>query len=89
MVFIMMQLRDMNRKVRKSAVAYVDGFDFPDFILKAPVGRYDGNIYESYFDMVKDYGHFGESGTPSIASYWKTLVAPTLKSKPKTPTAKL
>ncbi|RKP26128.1 acyl-CoA dehydrogenase/oxidase C-terminal [Syncephalis pseudoplumigaleata] len=31
--------------LRKDAVPLVDAWGFPDFIIKAPIGRYDGNIY--------------------------------------------
>jgi acyl-CoA oxidase len=68
--------------VRADAVGLVDGFDFPDFILKAPVGRYDGNIYEAYFSMVRDYGDFGGGQAASVAPYWDKLIAPILASVP-------
>jgi acyl-CoA oxidase len=33
------------KTLRKDAVALVDAFGYPDFVLKAPIGRYNGDIY--------------------------------------------
>lgn len=35
--------------LRGDAVALVDSMGFPDFILKAPIGRFDGDIYTGIF----------------------------------------
>ena len=34
---------------RPEAVALVDAFDYSDFVLNSPLGRYDGNVYEALF----------------------------------------
>ena len=36
---------DLCRKTRKEVIPLVDAWAVPDFILKAPLGRYDGDIY--------------------------------------------
>jgi acyl-CoA oxidase len=33
--------------LRTDAVPLVDAWAFPDFVIKAPIGRYDGDIYSS------------------------------------------
>lgn len=33
--------------MRKDVVGLTDGFGLPDFVLKAPIARYDGDIYQS------------------------------------------
>ncbi|KAJ3115768.1 fatty-acyl coenzyme A oxidase [Phlyctochytrium bullatum] len=38
---------------RKDVISFVDAFGFPDFIIMAPIGREDGDIYRSYFETVK------------------------------------
>ncbi|KAJ3342254.1 Peroxisomal acyl-coenzyme A oxidase 1 [Entophlyctis luteolus] len=38
--------------LRHDVVGLTDAFGFPDFILKAPIGRYDGDIYRQYFTTV-------------------------------------
>jgi acyl-CoA oxidase len=34
------------REVRPNAVALVDAFKFPDYLLNSSLGRYDGNVYK-------------------------------------------
>ncbi|KAJ3255472.1 fatty-acyl coenzyme A oxidase [Borealophlyctis nickersoniae] len=56
---------------RRDVVGLMDAFGRPDFILKSPLGRYDGDIYNAYFDVVtKAPGCYGP------ASYWDTEVKP-------------
>ncbi|KAI9258243.1 hypothetical protein BY458DRAFT_441011 [Sporodiniella umbellata] len=40
------------KSLRSQVIGLTDAFGFPDFILKAPIARYDGNIYQAYFDTV-------------------------------------
>lgn len=40
----------MCREVRKRAILFTDALGIPDFVLKAPVGCYDGDIYRKYFE---------------------------------------
>jgi len=43
---------DLCRKTRKEAIPLVDAWAIPDFILKAPFGRYDGDIYRGIIHRV-------------------------------------
>ncbi|KAI8064400.1 acyl-CoA dehydrogenase/oxidase [Gongronella butleri] len=43
---------DLNKSLRPQMIGLTDAFGHPDFVLKAPIAKYDGNIYESYFDTV-------------------------------------
>ncbi|KAG0048779.1 acyl-Coenzyme A oxidase [Gryganskiella cystojenkinii] len=43
---------DQCKDLRKDAVALVDAWVIPDFVLKAPIGKYDGDIYPAYFAAV-------------------------------------
>ncbi len=36
---------ELCKEVRKECIPLVDSWGFPDFVLKAPLGKYDGNIY--------------------------------------------
>ncbi|KAJ2552935.1 fatty-acyl coenzyme A oxidase, partial [Coemansia sp. RSA 1933] len=38
--------------VRKDAVPLTDAFGYTDYMVNSPLGRYDGNVYEKYFDIV-------------------------------------
>ncbi|KAJ1918908.1 fatty-acyl coenzyme A oxidase [Tieghemiomyces parasiticus] len=40
-------------QVRQDAVSLVDAFNYSDYIVNSPLGRYDGNIYEAYFNLVR------------------------------------
>lgn len=40
-------------EIRKQAVPLVDSFALTDWMLKSPLGRYDGAIYSAYLDRVK------------------------------------
>lgn len=39
------------REVRKDAVLLTDALAIPDYVLKAPFGAYDGDIYRKYFEV--------------------------------------
>jgi len=60
-------------QLRRDAVGLVDAFGFPDFFLRSPLGRYDGNVYENYLATVSSspYQH-------SRAPYWDQLIKPLL-----------
>jgi acyl-CoA oxidase len=40
-------------EIRPDCVTLVDSFDFPDYVLKSSIGRYDGNVYEALFDAAQ------------------------------------
>ena len=40
--------------LRPDAVALVDAFDWHDDTLASALGRYDGKVYESLFEMAKN-----------------------------------
>jgi acyl-CoA oxidase len=64
--------QEMAKKMRKNAALLVDAFAFPDFVLKSPLARFDGNIYEPYFEMVK------RANTEKVAPYWASEIATAL-----------
>ncbi|CAJ0834537.1 1120_t:CDS:2, partial [Entrophospora sp. SA101] len=39
--------------LREQVMPLVDAWGLPDFVIKAPSGRYDGDIYTAYFDVVR------------------------------------
>eukprot|EP01080_Neovahlkampfia_damariscottae_P004627 gene4627-8200_t len=40
-------------ELKNDVVVLVDAFDLPDFIIKSEFGKFDGNIYENYFNKIK------------------------------------
>ncbi|KAJ2159592.1 fatty-acyl coenzyme A oxidase [Coemansia sp. RSA 552] len=45
-------VNDACASVRKDAVPLTDAFDYSDYVINSPLGRYDGNVYEKYFELV-------------------------------------
>ncbi|CEG71334.1 Putative Acyl-coenzyme A oxidase [Rhizopus microsporus] len=43
---------DMCKSLRYQVIGLTDGFGIPDFVLKAPIAKYDGDIYQTYFDTL-------------------------------------
>ena len=62
----------LNKRVRKFAIPLVDAFAIPDFILISPLGKYDGNIYNSYLDAIKN----SRGGSDITPPYWEQIVKP-------------
>uniref|UniRef100_A0A1L8DZ32 Acyl-coenzyme A oxidase n=1 Tax=Nyssomyia neivai TaxID=330878 RepID=A0A1L8DZ32_9DIPT len=44
------RLEGVLERIRPNAVAIVDGFDFPDEVLRSALGAYDGNVYERIYE---------------------------------------
>lgn len=63
------------KQLRPNAVPLVDALNIPDWILKAPIGRYDGNIYENYFRTILE-STTADTVHGGTTPYWSTEVAP-------------
>lgn len=76
MDWIRAQVTVLCKTVRKDAIPITDAFNFSDFIMNSPLGRYDGNIYESYFNLVSS------AHKPAvIPPYFQSTVYPVLNRK--------
>ncbi|KAI8819816.1 acyl-CoA dehydrogenase/oxidase C-terminal [Fimicolochytrium jonesii] len=64
------------KEVRHQAIPLTDAFNYSDFMLNSPLGRYDGNAYEAYFGMVQQAHKAG-----AVPSYFKTETYPLLHRK--------
>ncbi|KAI7903339.1 acyl-CoA dehydrogenase/oxidase [Cokeromyces recurvatus] len=63
---------ELCKSLRKQVIGLTDGFGFPDFILKAPIAKYDGDIYQTYIDTLLTAPK--STGIPSYhAKYIKPL----------------
>lgn len=38
--------------MRNEVIGLTDGFGLPDFVLKAPIAKYDGNIYQGKITLI-------------------------------------
>jgi len=73
-LFIREAVIELSKALRPEAVPLVDGFDIPEFALKSPFGRYDGDVFLHFFQEIKNQ-------PPNPIKYWKELVAPWTSSK--------
>jgi acyl-CoA oxidase len=42
---------ELCKSLRTQVIGLTDGFGFPDFVLKAPIAKYDGDIYQSKLSL--------------------------------------
>ncbi|KEI39451.1 uncharacterized protein L969DRAFT_48519, partial [Mixia osmundae IAM 14324] len=63
-------------ELRKSIVSLVDAFNFSDFIVNSPFGRYDGDVYTSYFRQVR-----AANPPQPVHPYFERLIKPLLERK--------
>jgi acyl-CoA oxidase len=68
------QSHGLAKSIRSNAALLCDSFAFPDYVIKAPLGRYDGDIYQPYFNMVKAANH------EKITPYWISQIKPLFSS---------
>ncbi len=61
----------LSRQVRQDAAALIDAWDLPDWIVRAPLGAADCNIYARYFAAVT-----AAPGGLDRAPYWQSEIAP-------------
>ena len=67
------QVNVLCKRVRQDAVALTDSFALTDYIINSPLGRYNGDVYESYFKMV-------QSAHPpaQVPAYFEREISPML-----------
>eukprot|EP01130_Rhizamoeba_saxonica_P016042 TRINITY_DN7336_c0_g1_i1.p1 TRINITY_DN7336_c0_g1~~TRINITY_DN7336_c0_g1_i1.p1 ORF type:complete len:719 (+),score=148.75 TRINITY_DN7336_c0_g1_i1:30-2159(+) len=63
--------------IREVSVPLVDAFNFPDFLLRSPLGRKDGNLYASYMEMVKQ----APENAYKVAPYFEELIKPMVNAQ--------
>jgi acyl-CoA oxidase len=58
-------------KIRNNAIGFVDALSLPDWLIKAPIGAYDGKIYSKYFQTVVE-----APNSLGVPHYWKQHIKP-------------
>ncbi|KAF9332030.1 fatty-acyl coenzyme A oxidase [Podila minutissima] len=53
MDFVRAQVNVFCREVRQEYIPLIDAFNYTDYMINSPLGVYDGNVYEKYFEQVK------------------------------------
>ena len=73
MDWIRSSVSSLCKTVRADSIPLTDSFNFSDFIINSPLGRYDGNIYESYFNLVQS------AHKPAVVPpYFQSVIHPLL-----------
>ncbi|RIA93753.1 hypothetical protein C1645_690450 [Glomus cerebriforme] len=57
------------KEIRKECIPLVDSWGFPDFILKAPLGKYDGDVYPAFLNTIK-----AAPDCIGVPSYWEKYI---------------
>lgn len=73
MDWIRAAVSELAKEVRKDAIPLTDAFNLSDYMVNSPLGRHDGNVYESYFDMINKAHKPG-----AVPSYFPTEIYPLL-----------
>jgi acyl-CoA oxidase len=70
------QVKTLCTEIRKDVIPLVDSFGFSDYVVNSPLGRYDGDVYTAYFDLV-------QRNNPPVhpPPYFESLIKPLLQSK--------
>ncbi|KAI9199240.1 acyl-CoA dehydrogenase/oxidase C-terminal [Polychytrium aggregatum] len=70
------KVSELCKIVRNDAIALCDSFNFSDYVINSPLGRYDGNIYEAYFNTVNRAHKAG-----AVPKYFDREIYPLLHRK--------
>lgn len=73
---IQSQVLKLCQNLRPQAVNLVDSFGFTDYVINSPLGRYDGDIYRAYFDLVRQ-----NNPQETRPAYFKSVLEPLLTAK--------
>ncbi|KAF9952078.1 fatty-acyl coenzyme A oxidase [Modicella reniformis] len=60
MDYVRAQVNVLCREVRQEYIPLIDAFNYTDYMINSPLGVYDGNVYEKYFDHVKRQNPVGQ-----------------------------
>ena len=69
------------KQVRPNVVGLTDSFQMSDMMINAAIGRYDGDIYENYFDLVKTLNPPAKDKAPYSAALEAMLNRPSIDER--------
>ena len=72
MALLKASLVEVCEDLRPHVIPLTDAIGHPDWILKAPFGAYDGDIYRRYIETIKR----APGGRPGPTSYWNEHIRP-------------
>ncbi|CAH6722925.1 acyl-coenzyme A oxidase [[Candida] jaroonii] len=68
-------------EIRPLTINYTDSFQQPDMILNAPIGKFNGDIYENYFGVVKAQNNHFHTKAPYSSALEGMLNRPSLNDR--------
>ncbi|KAL2917998.1 fatty-acyl coenzyme A oxidase [Polyrhizophydium stewartii] len=71
--WIRARVAELCKDIRKDAVPITDSFNYSDFVINSPLGRYDGDIYQAYFDLIN-----AAHPPAKVPPYFKSEIHPLL-----------
>jgi len=66
------EIRQLYVELRPDAVGLTDAFHLSDYVLNSVLGRFDGNVYEAFFERVKSQ----PGGQATVTPYFDKLIKP-------------
>ena len=69
------------KQIRPNVVGLTDSFQMSDMIVNAAIGKYDGDIYENYFDLVKRLNPPAKDKAPYSAALEAMLNRPSIDER--------
>ncbi|CAI2163913.1 16763_t:CDS:10 [Funneliformis geosporum] len=66
---------ELCKEIRKECIPLVDSWGYPDFVLKAPLGKFDGDVYPAYFNIMR-----AAPDCIGVPSYWEKYIKPLTNS---------
>ncbi len=66
-------LRKVMKAARTDAVAYVDAYNYSDYLVNSPLGAYDGDIYKKYMERIRKHPYY-----QTRADYYQELIQPVI-----------
>ncbi|KAL0487225.1 acyl-CoA oxidase [Acrasis kona] len=76
-------LQQLLKELRSDAVGLVDAFNFPDFLLRSALGRFDGNAYDHMIDEAMKQGLNTKEGDEYMRNAFSEYVKPLQQLKSK------
>ncbi|CAN3373058.1 hypothetical protein DIURU_005318 [Diutina rugosa] len=71
----------LSKEIRPHIVAYTDSFQLSDMIVNSAIGKYNGNIYENYFDIVNQQNPPIQTKAPYSGALEAMLARDTLEKR--------
>ncbi|OAJ42932.1 hypothetical protein BDEG_26323 [Batrachochytrium dendrobatidis JEL423] len=70
------RVSELCKEIRVDAIPLTDSFNYSDFIINSPLGKYNGDVYQAYFDIIN-----AAHPPAKVPSYFQSEIYPLLHRK--------